>query len=148
MGNEPELFGDTNATAKRPARSRNRHTKVGRKDPSAQTAHQEKDGLSYPVALHPRTVRTLSAVRQLVDLLLEAKPLVEILNSPGTTPAGRALLRALVGEDQYFEVVGGLQDMTSERAWRAAHNKDFLPPEVAQEITELLARYDEGTDRS
>lgn len=90
-----------------------------------------------PVADDSTKRRLLRAARQLADLLTEAKPLVEILNSPGTPPAYRAALRDLVDLDQYFVLVGDLQDMASERAWRAAHAKQFISPELLQRIKAL-----------
>lgn len=131
-----EMFGGTNATAERSTRSRNRHTNTVRKNPSAQTADQEKE-LPDPVAADSTERRLVRAARQLADLLREAKPLVDILNSPGTPHSYRAAVRDWVGLDRYFVLVTRLQAMTSQRAWEAAYPYEPIPPELIQRMKAL-----------
>lgn len=71
---------------------------------------------SDPVAESSTHRRLPRATRQLVDLLNETKPLVELLNSPLTTHPYRATLG---GRDDYFQLANRLQQTCSMAAWGA-----------------------------
>ncbi len=68
-------------------------------------------------------VNKTKAVQRLAELLIEAAPLVELLNSPSTSHAYRSALRQAVGPDRYFAVVTALEQMCSWRTWELAHGK-------------------------
>lgn len=87
-----------------------------------------------PVANNSEQRRLMRAAEQLADLLAEAQPLIEILNSPDTRHIYRAVLRYRVGLDKYLVLVGGLQAMTSVRAWQAVHATQFISPELLQRL--------------
>jgi len=79
----------------------------------------------------------LGAVGRLVELLRDAVPLVELLDSAGTSPIYRQALRGLVGRDQYTALSFGLLHMTSPELWDTAHAKEFVSPDLAQRLTAL-----------
>lgn len=64
------------------------------------------------------------AVRSLAALLIQAAPLVELVNSPETSHEHRALLRELVGGERYAIVTASLRQMCSWRTWETAHAPD------------------------
>jgi hypothetical protein len=61
------------------------------------------------------------AARQLADLLIEAAPLAELLDSPATPSLYRTALRDLVGPERYFKLTNVLNAMCSLRAWEFTH---------------------------
>lgn len=90
-----------------------------------------------PVAADSTVPSLLHAACELAVLLTEAKPLVEILNSTTTPHAYRGTLRYLMGVDEYFVLVNGLQAMTSQPAWAAAHAHEVIPPELLRRLEAL-----------
>lgn len=73
------------------------------------TDHESPDPFDNdPVVESSKHRRLIRATRQLADLLNEAKPLVELLNSPETTHPYRSTLRELVGREEYFHLTNSL----------------------------------------
>lgn len=103
------------------------------------TRRTSKRRLSDPVAKDSKARRLLRATRQLADLLHEAAPLVELLDSPSTPQMYRSLLRLQVSDEQYLALVNSLQHMISPEMWKVAHAKEFLSPELAREVNRVLA---------
>lgn len=106
------------------------------------TQRTSKRRLSDPVAGDSQARRLLRATRQLADLLHEAAPLAELLDSTDTPQAYRSVLRSKVGNEQYLTLVSSLQHMLSPEMWNVAHAKEFISPELAREINQLLGRHD------
>lgn len=85
-------------------------------------------------------VDRMRALQRLRDLLVEAEPLVSLLDSVATVPELRQALRQMVGPDRYQAVVGGLLRMSSDELWEAEHVGDFISPETARQLRVLGVR--------
>jgi hypothetical protein len=66
----------------------------------------------------------MEAVQKLANLLNDAKPLVELLNSPRTAHRYRKALRDRVGVEEYFHLADSLHQMCSMAAWQLSHSKE------------------------
>jgi hypothetical protein len=87
-----------------------------------------------------RSSELVHTTRRLADLLHEAAPLVELLDSPNTPQIYRTLLRFEVSNEHYLALVNNMQHMISPEMWKVAHAQEFLSPELARKVNQVLAR--------
>jgi hypothetical protein len=79
----------------------------------------------------------IATVRTLADLLTEAAPLVDQLNSPQSSDESRALLRTLVGPVEFIELAVSFNLMASARLWEMAHADEPLGVEMVERLRRL-----------
>lgn len=82
------------------------------------------------------------AVRSLADLLIQAAPLVKLVNSPETSHNHRALLRELVGGERYALLSVSLRQMCSWRTWEVAHARDEAARQKLRQVGLAGASFD------